>query len=100
MTKSLLSNPVSESDTAKIFWEIGKQKTLDEDSDRIIIFTKIDYKLDDWQLLASGLAQLYVLGVEINWQVVAKNFGGQRISLPTYPFQRQVYWFERSVSSN
>ena len=93
LTKSLLSNPVSELDTAKIFWEIGKQKSLDENSDRIVIFTQIGCKLDDWQLLTSGLAQLYVLGVEINWQAVAKNFGGQRIPLLTYPFQRQTYWF-------
>ncbi|AFZ33409.1 polyketide synthase (plasmid) [Gloeocapsa sp. PCC 7428] len=40
----------------------------------------------------SNLAQLYVAGVEIDWQALKPQ--GQRLALPTYPFQRQRYWLE------
>ncbi|MEK8019991.1 MAG: type I polyketide synthase, partial [Candidatus Parabeggiatoa sp.] len=38
------------------------------------------------------LAQLWVSGVEIDWQLLYPNQKPQRISLPTYPFARERYW--------
>ncbi|MEL6930314.1 MAG: SDR family NAD(P)-dependent oxidoreductase, partial [Cyanobacteria bacterium J06600_6] len=34
------------------------------------------------------------MGCKINWQAVSQNYNGKKISLPTYPFQRQRYWFD------
>ncbi|RKZ54148.1 MAG: non-ribosomal peptide synthetase, partial [Candidatus Parabeggiatoa sp. nov. 2] len=38
------------------------------------------------------LAQLWVSGVDIDWQLLYPNPKPQRISLPTYPFARERYW--------
>ena len=48
----------------------------------------------DWQELLSSLAQLYLNGVAIDWVGFEGDFTRRRISLPTYPFQRQRYWVE------
>jgi acyl transferase domain-containing protein len=61
-----------------------------------------DSRPDD-AVLAEALARLWLLGVELDW----RNYHGRdpgapacrtglpgRIPLPTYPFQRQRYWFE------
>jgi 3-oxoacyl-[acyl-carrier-protein] synthase II len=93
LAESMLINPISNFDTAEIGWEISHQTNLQTKNQATVIFTKINQELNDWQLLA-GLAQLYILGVAINWNAVAKNFGGQKIALPTYPFQRQTYWLD------
>ncbi|MEM7591787.1 MAG: type I polyketide synthase [Cyanobacteria bacterium P01_A01_bin.83] len=44
-----------------------------------------------WQEMMQSLGMFYVRGMEIDW----RSFTGDRrpISLPTYPFQRQRYWF-------
>ncbi|MGD1905568.1 MAG: hypothetical protein ACFB0C_06180, partial [Leptolyngbyaceae cyanobacterium] len=38
----------------------------------------------------TSLSQLYRLGANIAWP----SQPGRRVALPTYPFQRQRYWFE------
>ncbi|MEK8018544.1 MAG: beta-ketoacyl synthase N-terminal-like domain-containing protein, partial [Candidatus Parabeggiatoa sp.] len=40
----------------------------------------------------SQLAQLWVSGVDIDWQLLYPNQKPQRISLPTYPFATERYW--------
>jgi acyl transferase domain-containing protein len=48
---------------------------------------------DDWQQMLQTLAELYVHNVKIDWQGFDRDYGRRRVSLPTYPFQRQRYWF-------
>ncbi len=50
----------------------------------------------DWQQLLQSLAELYVHGVSIDWAGFYQDYPCCRIALPTYPFQRQRYWFETS----
>ena len=38
------------------------------------------------------LARLWVDGVPISWRDLSNEVGGQRISLPGYPFSRERYW--------
>jgi len=55
---------------------------------------------DDWEILQS-LAQLYVGGSPVDWQGVDRPYPRRRLSgLPTYPFQRQRYWFEPTVAQS
>ncbi len=49
---------------------------------------------DDWRGMLEGLARLYVRGAEIDWQAFDRPWSRRTVSLPTYPFQRQRYWFE------
>jgi acyl transferase domain-containing protein len=52
------------------------------------------------QQLLSSLAQLYVLGVSVNWSGFDRDYRRHRLRLPTYPFERQSYWFSSSRSSS
>jgi acyl transferase domain-containing protein/acyl carrier protein len=44
----------------------------------------------------STLGQLYVHGFDINWSAFYSSFGGKKIQIPTYPFQRERCWLELS----
>lgn len=47
---------------------------------------------EDWQVILQGLATLYAQGVTVNWTGFDQGYLRHRLSLPTYPFQRQRYW--------
>ena len=48
------------------------------------------------------IINLWIKGVEINWDLlyISYNNHPQRISLPTYPFDRKRYWVPYSAFSN
>ncbi|MBE9216664.1 SDR family NAD(P)-dependent oxidoreductase [Plectonema cf. radiosum LEGE 06105] len=48
----------------------------------------------DWQVMLSSLAQMYVNGVNIDWQGFEQDYHRNRVLLPTYPFQRQLYYVD------
>ena len=50
----------------------------------------------DWQQILHSLSQLYLHGASIDWIAFNKDYPCRRVSLPTYPFQRQSYWFEET----
>jgi acyl transferase domain-containing protein/acyl-CoA synthetase (AMP-forming)/AMP-acid ligase II/NAD(P)-dependent dehydrogenase (short-subunit alcohol dehydrogenase family)/acyl carrier protein len=83
-----------------IFLEIGTKPTLItmakgilEMGDRLFV-SSLHPQQPDWQYILENLSQLYTAGSEIDWQAVTQNYNAQKISLPTYPFQRQRYWFD------
>ncbi|WP_328314311.1 amino acid adenylation domain-containing protein [Streptomyces sp. NBC_00442] len=45
-----------------------------------------------------GLAELHVRGVPVDWDGYFTPFGGARVDLPTYAFQRERFWFEPPMS--
>ncbi|MDJ0754430.1 MAG: type I polyketide synthase [Ardenticatenaceae bacterium] len=45
-----------------------------------------------WETLLESVGELYVRGVEIDWEGLHGESGGRKVSLPTYPFQRERYW--------
>lgn len=49
---------------------------------------------EDWQVLVDSLGLLYVTGQEIDWQGFDRDFVRSKVQLPTYPFQRERYWFD------
>lgn len=55
----------------------------------------------DWASLLPSLGALYVRGAAIDWDAVAPvpapGRSGARVSLPTYPFQRQRHWWEEAI---
>ncbi|ELS00843.1 beta-ketoacyl synthase [Xenococcus sp. PCC 7305] len=91
LAQSLIATPIVSLDIAEICWSIGSQEVNES---LTVIYSGIDSELRDRQLLISGLAQLYVLGVAINWDVLMKDSHCKKISLPTYPFQRKTYWLD------
>ncbi len=81
-----------------IFLEVGTKQTLtamaQSISDNKLFLHSLNPKHDDWLQILEALSQLYIAGVDINWSQVSKNYNGKKISLPTYPFQRQRCWFD------
>ncbi len=52
----------------------------------------------DWETLLAALGALYTRGAAIDWAGYAAPYPpAQRMSLPTYPFQRQRYWVEGAL---
>jgi acyl transferase domain-containing protein/NADPH:quinone reductase-like Zn-dependent oxidoreductase/acyl carrier protein len=47
----------------------------------------------EWPKLLSAVAQIYMRGVDFNWERLTSLAGFRRVPLPTYPFQRQRFWF-------
>ena len=54
----------------------------------------------DRQQMLESLAELYVHGSAIDWAQVAPPATRRKVVLPTYPFQRQRYWVERSKQAD
>ena len=54
----------------------------------------------DWQQIIQSLGVLYVRGANVDWQNVAKGIAAAKITLPTYPFQRQSYWLTKAANSS
>jgi len=48
----------------------------------------------DWRQLLETLGTLYTLGVEPDWRAFDRNYPRSKVSLPSYPFQRESYWLE------
>jgi acyl transferase domain-containing protein/NADPH:quinone reductase-like Zn-dependent oxidoreductase/acyl carrier protein len=46
------------------------------------------------QALLTALARLWVRGVPIAWSALFADSGAERVSLPTYAFQRERYWID------
>jgi myxalamid-type polyketide synthase MxaB len=49
----------------------------------------------DWGAIAASLAELFALGAPLSWNAIHAGDRRRRIDVPTYPFQRQRYWYER-----
>lgn len=50
--------------------------------------------MDAWPVLTSSLAELHHAGFDLDLRAFAAQRGGQRITAPTYPFERERFWVE------
>jgi acyl transferase domain-containing protein/acyl-CoA synthetase (AMP-forming)/AMP-acid ligase II/acyl carrier protein len=50
----------------------------------------------EWRTLLASVADLYVHGFGIDWERFDRDYERTRVSLPTYPFERERYWIEPS----
>lgn len=49
---------------------------------------------DNWEKDFHELAAAYIKGATIDWQKFNAPYGGKKVILPNYPFQREKYWSE------
>ncbi len=94
---SLLEQP----DIARIYLEIGPRtvltgltKQIIKQQQKTVFLPALDPGMDDNLRVAENIGRLYELGAEINWQAFYGQFPFTKVSLPTYPFQRQRYWLD------
>ena len=83
-----------------IFLEIGPTPTLASfgqrsfDADGVRWLSSLRRGHDDARHIAAAVANLYVSGGAIDWQVFEGARRPARAVLPTYPFQRHRFWLE------
>ena len=49
---------------------------------------------DDFEMTLKGLGELHVRGADVNWEAFFEPYGGKKVALPTYAFQRKRYWLD------
>jgi myxalamid-type polyketide synthase MxaB len=82
-----------------LFLEIGPSPTLSGMGKRCLPdgdhhwLPSLRPNKSDWQQLLGSLAVLYTQGMDVDWQRFDQSRQRRRLPLPTYPFQRQRYWF-------
>ena len=85
---------------AGIFLEIGPTSTLLSMGKRCLPESHASWlpslrkEQDDWEALLSTVSTLYVEGAALNWSGFERDYTRHRLALPTYPFERERYWFE------
>lgn len=50
-------------------------------------------KQSDWKMLGASLKELYLADAKVDWKAVFANTNGNKIALPTYPWQHKSYWY-------
>ncbi len=84
----------------KVFLEIGATPNLISLGKRCLPdgaglwLPSLRPNFDDWSQLLTSLATLYANGADVNWTGVDKDYGRSKVTLPTYPFQRERYWLD------
>ncbi|WP_454674681.1 amino acid adenylation domain-containing protein [Achromobacter pestifer] len=83
------------------FLELGPQPVLAgmgaaclADDGPVAWVTSINPAKDEALTMQKGLAELHVLGAPVNWRGFFAPYGGDRVKLPCYAFQRERYWLE------
>ena len=72
-----------------------KQQDGNEHGPVVAMMRRADEGASDEKLLLRALGQLWVSGVAIDWAGLHTGEQRRRVSLPTYPFERQRYWVDR-----
>jgi acyl transferase domain-containing protein/NADPH:quinone reductase-like Zn-dependent oxidoreductase/NAD(P)-dependent dehydrogenase (short-subunit alcohol dehydrogenase family)/acyl carrier protein/ribosomal protein S18 acetylase RimI-like enzyme len=79
-----------------ILLELGRQCVWGEIEDHPMVWClSLQPGKADWSVLLESLGQLYKRGVSVDWEGFDTSYHRMKVSLPTYPFQRQRYWFEK-----
>ncbi len=89
----------------RVFLEIGPGQTLTtltrrnpaKGSGRVVISSMRHPKnlQSDSSLLLNSLGQLWLAGINVDWPSIYANESRQRVPLPSYPFERERFWFDQ-----
>ncbi len=83
-----------------IFLEIGPSPTLIGMGRRClpenvgVWLPSLRSNQSNWETMLHSLGELYRCGVAIDWDGFDQDYPRRRLQLPTYPFQKQSYWFD------
>ncbi|MBA2679607.1 MAG: acyltransferase domain-containing protein, partial [Ktedonobacteraceae bacterium] len=81
-----------------VFFEIGPSATLLNMGKRVnnsgTWLASLRQEQNDWQVLLNSAATLYIQGVDLNWPGFDRDYQRRHLALPSYPFERQSYWFD------
>jgi acyl transferase domain-containing protein/acyl carrier protein len=90
----------------RILLEVGPGRTLStlakqhfDSSMEQVVLSSLRHphqRCSDSAFLLNTLGQLWLSGVEVDWSGFYAHERRRRVSLPTYPFERQRYWIQAS----
>ena len=69
-------------------------------ADDIVWLPSLRPKIEDRQQILQSLATFYVKGIAVDWSQLTPAPEHTKLTLPTYPFQRQHYWVDVQSSAN
>lgn len=88
----------------QILLEVGPGRTLStfarqhiEPDTQQVVLSSLRHPKDqqsDVAFLLNTLGQLWLIGLQVNWSGFYAHERRHRLSLPTYPFERQRYWID------
>jgi acyl transferase domain-containing protein len=88
---------------ARICLDIGPQPILSAlfvsnvesipNAEKILCTPSLRKNADDVTTLFTSLGSMYSAGVSVDWTEFHNKWAGEKMSIPTYPFQRKSYWF-------
>jgi acyl transferase domain-containing protein/thioesterase domain-containing protein/acyl carrier protein len=91
-------------DSARVFLEVGPGQALTSltrqhagkpKSAKVVASMRHPQEqVSDAAFLLNATGQLWIAGVSIDWNALQAGEAPRRVSLPTYPFERQRYWIE------
>ncbi len=55
---------------------------------------------DDWETILETFSKLYTRGAPVSFDGLDRSYRRRRVSLPTYPFERERFWIETSTSGS
>lgn len=93
-------NQLPQSFENTVLLDISPKQTLYKQAKQILpeyqqqIFTTLKYKREDTRYILKTLGKLWLQGVSIDWKKLYIGEQRLRIPLPTYPFERKLYWFD------
>lgn len=90
------AEPIPEEIATADYWQNRPQRKEGQESPSLPgypIVIDIDIS-KDWPTLLEKLARVYVQGITVNWESFYGDRTYGKLSLPTYPWQRQRYWFD------
>lgn len=80
----------------RIFLEIGPNATLISMSQTFLgeatWLASLRENRDNWATMLASLGSLYTQGVPVDWAGFDRDYHRRSLILPTYPFQRDIYW--------
>ncbi len=89
-----------------VLLEIGAGETLSKlarQMDRSVVavssLPSAKSDVDDRATVLNAVGTLWTTGVEIDWAAFYEGEDRRRVSLPTYPFERQRYWVEPQAAA-
>ena len=74
-----------------LFFNEWQKNNMQKNSMALQSFSK---NQNEWQKILGYLGNIYVRGMDIDWNEFVKGCTYKRISLPTYPFQKKRCWFD------
>jgi polyene macrolide polyketide synthase len=72
----------------------GEDGAVGGDQDPVVAVALLRGERAELGVLMRTLAEVWTRGIDVDWGALLAGLGARRVRLPTYAFQRELYWLE------